>query len=590
MINIDQEKWKISKADLPSKKVLIEKWLEIFNRYTIDTYRVRFHSSHSILVELIDLIAISKEFNVPPKHLQWVGEEASVLLKDDPVIPQIIKPYGVLLGELNDKLNWENEGAASNIKYLLESVVGLLNTSYLNSLFEAIKIKVKEGDQDSIIKLVNRIGSYLVSSELSPDFLFTVGNSFFKDDSLSFEEKLDKFLESITPKEKTFQVIIKFELLYADSAPEKILDIEISKNINPKTKNPLEKSYLTGGDYTYYATVDMKTKDLYMAAIKSVQQFESALDVYSYGFPINKISIDPEVLVYLDKERQIKKVGARPVLPGFYRSDEQWFRTVNEYTNQIYQNPRVSNRTKDKIKSALRYGRQGRLSINIEEKFMNFWIAFEFLLRRSGYRNIIDPIIEFGPKILSIYHCRKILRDLVENINRLKVSYSKNIREKLDTCRQFQSKEACLLAILRNQVDRQELLEASQNSPLLQFRIKQVADRFSSSENIWKSIQIHEQIIRWHLARIYRLRNRIVHGGGHNLLINQLSSNLTSYLFDTLNEVVYQLANRESWNSIEDVISAYAFTYDTHTNRLKKDKTSSIHLDEIIDPIKSLIL
>jgi hypothetical protein len=433
------------------------------------------------------------------------------------------------------------------------------------------------------------IGSYLISSELSPDFLFTVGNSFFKDDSLSFEEKLENFLESISPNEKAFQVIIKFELLYADSVPEKILEIKINKNIKPKTKIPLERSYLNGGDYTYYATVEMRAKDLYMAAIKSVQQFESALDVYSYGFPINKISIDPEVLVYLDKGRQIKKVGARPVLPGFYRSDEQWFRTVNEYTNQIYQNPRVSNRTKDKIKSALRYGRQGRLSINIEEKFMNFWIAFEFLLRRSGYRNIIDPIIEFGPKILSIYHCRKILRDLVENINRLKVSYSKNIREKLDTCRQFQSKEACLLAILRNQVDRQELLEASQNSPLLQFRIKQVADRFSSSENIWKSIQIHEQIIRWHLARIYRLRNRIVHGGEHNLLINQLSSNLTSYLFDTLNEVVYQLASRESWNSIEDVISAYAFTYDTFTNRLKKDKMSSISLDEIVDPIKSLM-
>jgi hypothetical protein len=589
MININREKWEISKADTPAKKILIEKWLEIFNRYTIDTYRVHFHSSHSILVELLDLLAISREFNIPPRYLQWVAEEALALLKDDPVIPQIIKPYGALLGELSNKLNWENEGAASNIKYLVGSFVGLLNTSYLESLFQAVKIKVKQGDEDSIVKLVDRMGSYLVSSELSPDFLYAVGNSFFKDQSLSFEDKLDNFLESITPKENTFQVVIKFELSNADSAPENILDIEISKKKNPKTKNPIEISYLTGGDYTYYATVNMKARDLHMAGIKSVQKLESALDVYSYGFPINKIAIDSYVIVYMDLGRQFKRVAARPILPGFYRSDEEWFRTVNQYTSQIYQNQKVSNRTKDKIRSALRYGRQGRLSINVEEKFMNIWIAFEFLLRRPGYRNIIDPIIEFGPKILSIYHCRKILRDLVENINRLKVVYSQNIREKLDTGRQFKSKEARLLAILRNQVDRQELLEASQNWPLLQFRIKQVADRFSSSESIWKSIQTHEQIVRWHLARIYRLRNRIVHGGEHNLLINQLSSNLTSYLFDTLNEAVYQLATRESWNSIEDVISAYAFTYDIAANRLKKDKTSSIHLDEVIDPIRCLI-
>jgi len=589
MIKIDQEKWNVSKADSPSKKVLIEKWLEIFNRYTIDTYRVRFHTSYSILVELLDLIAISKEYNVPPKHLQWIGEEASALLKDDPVIPQIIKPHGVLLAELNNKLNWESEGAVSNIRYLIDSAVGVLNKSYLNSLFEVIKIRVKEGDQDSIIKLVKCLGSYLVSSELSPDFLYTAGNLFFRDDSLSYEEKLDKFLESISPNEKVFQVIIKFELLYAASAPEKILDIEIGRNITPKTKSTTEKSYLTGGDYTYYATVDMKAKDINMAGIKSVQKLESALDVYSYGFPLNRFAIDSSVIVYVDGGRQFQKVAARPTLPGFYRSDEEWFTTVNEFANQIYENPKVSNRTKDKIRSALRYGRQGRLSINVEEKFMNIWIAFEFLLRRPGYRNIVDPIIEFGPKILSIYHCRKILRDLVENMNRLKVSYSKNIREKLDTCRQFPSKEACLLAILRNQADREELLQASHYSPLLQFRIKQVADRFSTSDGVWTSIQIHEQIVRWHLARIYRLRNRIVHGGEHNLLINQLSSNLTSYLFETLNEVVYQLANRESWNSIEDVISAYAFTYNTFTNRLKKDKTSSISLDETADPIKSLM-
>ena len=81
MININREKWEISKADTPAKKILIEKWLEIFNRYTIDTYRVHFHSSHSILVELLDLLAISREFNIPPRYLQWVAEERNVSSK-----------------------------------------------------------------------------------------------------------------------------------------------------------------------------------------------------------------------------------------------------------------------------------------------------------------------------------------------------------------------------------------------------------------------------------------------------------------------------------------------------------------------------
>lgn len=130
---------------------------------------------------------------------------------------------------------------------------------------------------------------------------------------------------------------------------------------------------------------------------------------------------------------------------------------------------------------------------------------------------------------------RRLLRDLIENLNRLKVQYDPAIRKILDTERKFARKETSLLQIIRDPNLRADLENCCSESPLLRSRISELNDKIGTSASVWKTVEKHRENVKQHLARMYRIRNRIVHGAAHNLSIDHLSANLPAYLVDILN-------------------------------------------------------
>lgn len=91
--------------------------------------------------------------------------------------------------------------------------------------------------------------------------------------------------------------------------------------------------------------------------------------------------------------------------------------------------------------------------------------------------------------------------------------------------------------------------------PLLRQRVSTLSDQFHNSKGIKALINVHSKRVEWHLHRIYRARNYIIHDANANDQMNQeLVIHLHSYI-NTLFLEVISLINKSPYNdSIYDAI------------------------------------
>ena len=95
----------------------------------------------------------------------------------------------------------------------------------------------------------------------------------------------------------------------------------------------------------------------------------------------------------------------------------------------------------------------------------------------------------------------------------------------------------------------------TENFPLLRYRVSTLSDQLHNSKGIKAILKNHVQRINWHLHRIYRARNYIVHDAIENEQMNQeLLINLHSYV-DTLFLKAIELIDGSPYNdSIHDAL------------------------------------
>ena len=100
-------------------------------------------------------------------------------------------------------------------------------------------------------------------------------------------------------------------------------------------------------------------------------------------------------------------------------------------------------------------------------------------------------------------------------------------------------KFALLLALDEYADLRTKVIAALTDYPLLVFRICNFSDVvFENSKSIYNYLKRHEKRIRWHIMRIYRNRNMIVHNGSYMPYVGMIAENLHFYVDELLDVLV----------------------------------------------------
>lgn len=96
------------------------------------------------------------------------------------------------------------------------------------------------------------------------------------------------------------------------------------------------------------------------------------------------------------------------------------------------------------------------------------------------------------------------------------------------------------------------------NYPVLRSRISQFA-ALKNTKELFEVVENYAQRVEWHIYRMYRVRNSIVHSGIFPEYIKDLGQHLHSYSDAILNEFLCKLGGDIPFDSVSNVLTDIKF-------------------------------
>ena len=79
-------------------------------------------------------------------------------------------------------------------------------------------------------------------------------------------------------------------------------------------------------------------------------------------------------------------------------------------------------------------------------------------------------------------------------------------------------------------------------------------DIFCNKRSLLKELNRYESRLKWHIQRLYRTRNAIIHSGEEPINLRYLSEHLHDYVDEIMTEIIEKLACDNSLANIDNVI------------------------------------
>lgn len=214
-----------------------------------------------------------------------------------------------------------------------------------------------------------------------------------------------------------------------------------------------------------------------------------------------------------------------------------------------------------------------------ENQLLNLWIALETLVPSNIGRSKISQITDGIYPFLALSYFPRLLERLVSDIfvwNRSMIL--KHLKNVPGTS--MSQKLVRILILPEFKEKKEEFYGSFLDFYLLRNRCYAMEQFLTKPKETLKSLKVHEQRVSWHIRRIYRTRNMIVHAGRTPTYLEVLIENLHDYLDIVMSKLVDFTVEGGRINSLEQGFQLAEAKWATHAERLK---TTELITEENID-------
>ncbi len=210
---------------------------------------------------------------------------------------------------------------------------------------------------------------------------------------------------------------------------------------------------------------------------------------------------------------------------------------------------------------------------NVESGFLNLWSIMEIFSSCINCGSRIDKIRNSILVIISNNYFKRVLVDICKN---LKIVLKQD--DFIDLISQVTEdgdelyKISCLIFLEPYKDVRDTLNENLKKSPNLRSRIAQLNELGGNVKRMYSVLDKYRIRVSWHLARLYRCRNSIVHSGEANFLIRLLIVHLHSYTDIIIDEFIENLTDDMGLKSVSDIIMYNQIKEEKIAKMLNKDE------------------
>lgn len=570
--------WLSDRTALEGLLFFAQTWDEMLFDYALDSYQPRRFNVIGLCSELIDTYAYYEADVLSVQSISPIRDELLDTLKKDKTARRILgEEYPILTGVLKE---WDPAKPDRQITFAAASISKALTPSLQSAIADQLAKAVADPQRkEDISDLAGRLLTEILRQGYSPSFVyFSLQSRFFKKDPVKAVHDIVPFLDLFHGNAKTYRVVFKMNAaarLLARNAKEDFL--KTTDVLEPKfTRLDVERAFLAkSNDETFIEAPDVEAKDEYSARREA--EFRLATASTLAGFLVHHTPIDPErdTLVYegYPPTRAYRLGPARkPALRRPDVPDESFDDALTELVQAVVADA-LDEKTRARLSGALRAHTVGVNASIVQNQFSNLWTALETLASPSPDRNTIRVVLRRLVPVLCLRYFLKLVRQLRNDFrNCARPAYERCLHER----KPDETDMDVFVRVLSGTADAaplKDVLAACDANPLLRYRLFRYNEFLTSPDRALKALTEHEQRVTWHMQRLYRARNALIHAGADYDMIDLLTENVHDYLDLVFGELTDRIREDESPTSIEKIFSQCEWDYQVYKSALQNLKT-----------------
>lgn len=521
--------------------LFIQKWREMLHHKTINTYQVKLRNTHYILEETLMVIEYIKQGIISTSNLKDLLLESKKLVENDICLRKnFLELQKTLMSSFKKIKDNQEKSDLLKLEFRLKYALKTIREKYLNFLVEDLKEAINNNDLESINTLTQNLGSELINRGWASRSLYRLATIVFFNKN-KFDEKWDVFKNHIYSQKQEFfcyfkltksldgiglettQLVIKTgEEILSSFSELKVEDFDLNaKYIEEKSSSYMEDSHTAVSQCL--SSLSEKIAFLKYYEFDS-EKFTHTRIVYPKGE--KSISYD-----LINKQLENNIIDKEDIIKAY--------------------NILVSNNIEEKSKNHLKnFFRQYNLSLDslsIETKYSSLWTAIESILVTGHYSSNIEHIKKIIPSILSSQYVTRLLKNFASDCYRTRLILNYQERE-INLSNPTIDDLKDLHSLLIDEDLSQRLLDDINDYTLCKLRTKELIEDLKNSETLKDILTNHYNTTTYHIQRMYRIRNNLVHAAVSEKDISLIIDHLNFYVHATVNEIIDCLSSKEVTN------------------------------------------
>lgn len=565
-----------------------QRWQEILESRTLDMYQYNILNSCVACAELIDVIEKTMSGLLTARqNVDDCKDEALSIVKADKILDNHNRPLkNMLLRILGGKIDGKSRGdmlddkngvqyiSLNRLKHQLKTPAKQLEAHYLSYILQELKKHIDSQDNSQTEACMEALISQCISKGWSAKGLFLLSEYFIGEESE--EGKWERFKNRLTVgADESFQIYygIRIETrpeLSAESVRDTIrtlgLQIKVGNDIIDEDPDRQALYSKLNSEKTYIIST-IAAPDLHAGVLSAINNLNSKLSIATFYNTISPwIANAPHIVAYNTADHSAIDLKLTDIFKTYDYIDSN--NSVFEDTNSIFTN-REKEHITSKLSAAFAYTNLSRSSLFQETKYISLWIALESVMRTGQYADIISHVKLVLPEVLCIRYLYRIVRNFSEDC--IRCGFKTNAA--LGINMQSTDKKALvrqLISVFRDATAYQTLETCCGVNTLLKYRCADIHQLLNDTTAIVEKFDHYTQKIRWHIQRLYRIRNEITHSAfkeDKSLVI--YIEHLYTYLAQLMSEVVYYVEHK-GVSSVEDAYAIILESYKTYHELLKE--------------------
>lgn len=520
----------------------VQRMQEMLFHCSSDIHRTPVHNTASLLQEYMSTYRQVRKGEISSHQLTQILDELRQMFSTDCVLEDNIGK------DMMDILSQQLRECTDDSSYnLVEYICRIVEPMYLTWSVNYIKKHISRANHK--IEIEKGIRCWLpgiIMKGYSAEFVYNYVEESLVKSSISSLTDIDKFFDRFDFVERKYRVYMQIQNTMRTCIPmlEKRLSLIFSDdgNFNQiKLKKNKLLCYFEIEDYDDYAAVT--------AAYHRINVF---LKYYRF------VSDSREYLLYkfgavLDCETN--QMHFIPVIPTGFKTIENHRDDAHiQMIDRIILDIQGSRDGVVKLNKAIELHNSAIRQYLPKDGFVNLWSILEVLCPQGNAQSKIEPILQAILPIMQNDYFTTIFQtietDLEDNLS--EKDYQMLLETVSGSSKLIKIASFCLLPEYEN-LREKYFFEIMSKLPLLRQKIYNLYKLKDNKEKFYALSEKYRQRVKWHMYRLYRARNSIVHAGADPNRIKTLGEHLHSYVDGVMFEIAGKMGRRKAIVTIDNL-------------------------------------